>query len=123
MTANRLQDMTIAELVGRFIEIGLSQDEALLDDEIGKFNRLFDQMQAVVEELKARDGDQRRALLGLYEHPNMQVRLKAVKNTLAVAPLAAREALEEIASSQHFPQAGEAGMSLDNLDRGVFKPT
>jgi hypothetical protein len=123
MTANRLQDMTIAELVGRFIEIGLSQDEALLDDEIGKFNRLFDQMQAVVEELKARDGDQRRALLGLYEHPNMQVRLKAVKNTLAVAPLAAREALEEIASSQHFPQAGEAGMSLENLDRGVFKPT
>lgn len=53
----------------------------------------------------------------------MQVRLKAAKNTLAVAPQAARETLEAIANSHEFPQAGEAGMSLWNLDQGVFKPT
>jgi hypothetical protein len=74
-------------------------------------------------ELKARDGDQRRALLKLYDHPNAQVRLKATKATLAVAPEVARRMLETIAESREFPQAGEAGMSIDNLDAGIFKPT
>ena len=31
--------------------------------------------------------------------------------------------LETIAESREFPQAGEAGMSIDNLDAGIFKPT
>jgi hypothetical protein len=31
--------------------------------------------------------------------------------------------LEMIADSNWMPQAGDAGMSLSNLDRGVFKPT
>jgi hypothetical protein len=64
-----------------------------------------------------------KALDSLFEHPNMQVRLNAAKATLAVAPKAARQALEAIAASRHHPQAGDAGMSLWNLDEGVFKPT
>jgi hypothetical protein len=52
----------------------------------------------------------------------MQVRLKAAKNTLALAPKAAREVIEKIARMHHNPQSLEAGMSLWNLDRGVFKP-
>jgi len=60
--------------------------------------------------------------MALYTYPNMQVRVKAAKATLAVAPAAAREQLEKIAASDWQPQAGEAGMSLWNLDRGVFKP-
>ena len=87
-----------------------------------RFNRLFDEMEAVKEELKARDGDQRRALLQLYHHSNPQVRLKAVKATLAVAPEAALRRLKEIAESHQYPQAGEAGMSLFNLEQGIFKP-
>jgi hypothetical protein len=31
--------------------------------------------------------------------------------------------LELIADSREYPQAGEAGMTIDNLDSGVFKPT
>jgi hypothetical protein len=123
METVKLRDMSVDQLVERFVEIGLAQDEALLDDETAKFNRLFRQMQAVVQELKMRAGDQRSALLALYNHPNMQVRLKAVKNTLAIAPQTARLALEAIANSRHFPQAMEAGMSVWNLDQGIFKPT
>jgi hypothetical protein len=123
MKATQLQDMSIKHLTECFVEIGIAQDQALLADDLTRFNRLFDQMQAIVQELRARDGDQRRALLALYDHPNMQVRLKAVKNTLALSPQAGRAMLEEIANSNHFPQAGEAGMSLTNLDQGVFKPT
>jgi hypothetical protein len=123
MSSVTLKDMTVSQLVNRFVEIGLAQDEASLRDEVAEFNRLFNEMQAVVQELKLREGDQRRALLVLYEHPNMQVRLKAIKNTLAVAPETGRRALKAVANSHHFPQAGEAGMSLINLDRGIFRPT
>jgi hypothetical protein len=120
---NSLAAMSTDELVQRFAEIGVAQDEALLGFRFKEFNRLFRKMADVSQELKRRDGDQRRALLALFSYPNIQVRLKAAKHTLAVAPLAARRQIEEIAASQWFPQAGEAGMSLDLLDDGTFKPT
>jgi Domain of unknown function (DUF2019) len=123
MKRAKLQDMTVDQLVERFTAIALEQDKALLRNEYAKFNRLFEQMEEVKRELKERDGDQRRALLRLYDHPNAQVRLKAVKATLAVAPERARRMLEIIAESRVYPQAGEAGMSIDNLERGIFKPT
>ena len=123
MRGPKLEEMSAANLVERFVEITKAQGEALLDDELRKFNRLFQQMRAVLEELKARDGDQRRALLPLYEHPNAQVRLKAAKNTLAVAPNAALKILQDIVSSGEYPQAMEAGMTLWNLENETFKPT
>jgi Domain of unknown function (DUF2019) len=123
MKTIRRRDMTVDQLVEHFTAIALNQDQALLTNDHTKFNRLFDEMEAVKLELKARDGDQRRALLRLYDHPNAQVRLKAVKATLAVAPEAARRILKAIADSREFPQAGEAGMSLVNLDRGIFRPS
>jgi ParB-like chromosome segregation protein Spo0J len=123
MKRAKLQDMTVSQLVEQFTAIALDQDKALLRNEYAKFNRLFDQMEDVKRELKSRDGDQRRALLRLYDHPNAQVRLKAVKATLAVAPERARRMLKAIAESREYPQAGEAGMSLYNLERGIFTPT
>jgi hypothetical protein len=116
------RDLTNEQLVAQFEAIALQQDEALLQDELAKFNRLFAQMNAVELELKSRPGDQRRLLLRLYDHPNAQVRLKAAKRTLAIAPEQARRMLEVIADSGRYPQAGEAGMSLANLERGIFKP-
>ncbi|HEY0330230.1 MAG TPA: DUF2019 domain-containing protein [Rhodopseudomonas sp.] len=123
MKSIALTDMTTARLVARFAEIGLAQDAALLCAQYAKFNRLFDQMQQVSAELKRRGGDQRRALLVLYDHPNMQVRLKATIHTLAVAPVEARKQLQAIADSQWFPQAGDAGMTLSGLEEGSFVPT
>jgi hypothetical protein len=117
-----LAAMTDDQLVDRFVEISLAQDKAILYDEIAKFNRLFSQEMAVDQELKTRPGDRRRLLLRLFDHENAQVRLNAAKATLAVAPAAAREALENLANSKQFPQAGDAGMSLTNLDRGIYKP-
>src|SRR5262249_14963225 len=119
----KLGEMTIEQLVERFTAIALDQDQALLAHEYEKFNRLFDEMEAIENELKARQGDQRRALLSLYGHPNTQVRLKAAEATLAVAPESARRVLQSIVDSREFPQAGDAGMMLRNLDREVFKPT
>ena len=118
-----LQHSAIDELVQQFAALALEQDEALLDSDISKASRLYWKLKDVEAELKARQGDQRRALLKLYDHPNAQVRLKATKATLAVAPEVARRMLETIAESREFPQAGEAGMSISNLDAGIFKPT
>jgi hypothetical protein len=123
MKRSRLKEMTDAQLVDRFAEIALRQDEALLGDEFAVFNRLYDLMDEVTDELKSRPGDQRSRLVGLYDHPNGQVRLKAAVRTLAVAPMTARGVLEAIVTSRKFPQAGDAGMLLAGLDDGTFKPT
>src|SRR5262245_9338 len=117
-----LQDATVAQLVERFTAIGVEQDKALLRRGHAKFNRLFDEMVAIEDELKARTGDQRRELLGLYGHPNAQVRLNAMKATLAIAPEPAHQALRTLADSREYPQAGDAGMTLFALERGIFKP-
>jgi hypothetical protein len=123
MNKMKLSDMTVEELANRFVNIALEQDEAIRRDDNPTFKRLFDQMDAVKEELKNRPGDQRRVLVSLYNHPNVQVRLKSAVATLAVAPEAARRQLQTIADSRDYPQAGDAGMTLDCLDRGIFKPS
>jgi len=120
MSSRNLQEMSVNELVRYFITIALTQNEARF--RISEFNRLFDEMEKVEQELKRRQGDRRHALLALYTHPNVEVRLAAAKATLAVAPEAARRMLQSIAESHEYPQAGDAGMSLDALDSGIFKP-
>jgi len=119
----KLQEMTTDQLVARFTVIAIDQDKAIRRSEHAKFNRLFDEMVAIEHELKVRQDDQRSQLLRLYDHPVAQVRLNAVKSTLALAPEAGRRTLEAIAESREYPQAGDAGMTLDSLDRGIFKPT
>ena len=115
--------MATPDLVALFAKVVVEQDEALLGSQRARFNRLFDVMREISNELKAREGDQRVALLSLFEYPNMQVRLQAAKLTLAVAPTEARQQLEAIAATKWYPQAGDAGMCLSNLDNGIFKPT
>ncbi len=117
-----LKSITVDQLVDRFAEIGIAQDQALLYDEYKRFNRLFNQMNDVDQELRKRGLQARLALLRLFDHPNVQVRLEAAKWSLGVAPEAARQVIESISESNWFPQAGDAGMTLSNLDSGVFKP-
>jgi hypothetical protein len=113
---------TTDELVDRFAAVCVEQSKALDEDEIAKFNRLYDVMAKIRDELKARSGDQRNALLALFNHHNFQVQLQAARVTLAVAPAESRKPIEKIAASRWYPQAGDAGMTLANLDRGVFVP-
>jgi Domain of unknown function (DUF2019) len=118
----QLKTMSADELVNLFRDYALEQDKAMLYGEQAKVNRLVWKLKDIADELKSRTGDQRSALLSLYDHRNAQVRVNAIKATLAVAPQKARQALETLASSNEFPAAGEAGMSIVALDRGIFKP-
>ncbi|ODS02535.1 hypothetical protein AUC71_14700 [Methyloceanibacter marginalis] len=119
----RVSDMTAEELVAEFASISVAQDDALLDADTSGFNRLFQRLESVEAELKGRPGDQRQALLSLYDHENDQVRLNAANATLAVSPKDARALLEAIAESGVFPQRGDAGMALWALDEGISEPT
>lgn len=118
-----LRKLSVEELIERFVAIGLAEDDAVLFDDTPVYNRLSRKEEAVVEELRRRPGDQRRALIALYDHENLWVRLSAVKNSLALAPEEGRQILEEMAASMKQPYAGNAGMSLWALDKGIFKPT
>jgi hypothetical protein len=117
-----LSSLTAKELLERFIALGVEQDKAENDDDMPSVKRLFWLIDEVVAELKSRPDDERSVLTSLYDYPNMNVRLKAAKATLAVAPQAARRAIEAIAASTWPPQCYDARMCLRMLDEGVFKP-
>ena len=118
-----LREMTTEQLVQQFAVLSLEQDKSLMTEDVEDYNRLFDVLHLVRQELQARPGDQRRALLSLYDHPNAQVRLNASMGTLDVAPRAARRMLEIIRESREYPQAADAGMTIRALDGDTFKPT
>jgi hypothetical protein len=122
VNSSNLHRLEVAELVDRFAGICVQQSKSLIEDDIAKFKRLFDQMRTIADELKNRPGDQRRSLLSLYGHSNMQVRLMAAKSTLAVAPESARRMLQLIYERRRQPQSGDAGMCLWALDEGIFVP-
>jgi hypothetical protein len=54
-----LDIVAIDELVTHFAQLGVAQDKALLGRRFAQFNRLFDEMNTVVNALKRREGDQR----------------------------------------------------------------
>lgn len=123
MSPQLLKDMPVVELVDQFTEITLRQYDAALFGNITKYNSLVDQMLAVADELKSRPGDQRSALVPLLVHPNRQVRLMAAEFTLTLAPVASRQALQELSDAKVYPQSAYAMGTLRALERGDRKPT
>ncbi len=119
----RLSCLPDSELLARFEKLCVEQYDALDRQEYAAFNRRYDRIQAIEDELKSRPGDQRRILMTLFGHPNMQVRLTAARANLAVDYPAARREIQDIADSKWGPQCGDAGMTLINLDNGVYRPT
>jgi hypothetical protein len=109
-------------LVRRFEELCLKQYDADLSFDMPRYNRAFDAMMAVSNELRSRPGDQRRSLVSLYDHPNEQVRLKAAIHTLALFPDDARAVMQKLIDDRIHPQAMDAGMLLDSLDAGRYVP-
>ena len=123
MARTKLASMTVDELVLRFREIALRQYEADFEDKIKLYNRLYDDMVTVREELRSRPGDQRRALLPLLAHQNPQVRLMAANTLLAVEPDVARQALQRICDHDDYPQKANARGMLTALAKGTYLPT
>jgi hypothetical protein len=122
MTAVLLSEMCVSQLVKEFVELGIAQGQAWRIMDVEEFNRLYDLIEAIIEELKGRDGDMRRPLIPLYTHPVIRVRLTAARRTLALEPEKARRVVQDIADSK-YSESPDAGMCLFQLDRGAFIPT
>ena len=116
MKPNKLADLTVPQLVDRFATIGIEQNSALLYDEFAKFSRLYREMDAINNELKSRHGDQRSALTVLFNHPDVQVRLKAALCTMEIVPHAAREVFQRIVDARLYPQAADALAAIWRLE-------
>jgi hypothetical protein len=117
-----LDQLTVAELVQRFLSLTLGQYDAERRSEISKYNRLYGEMRNIRDELKRREGDQRRALLPFINHENAQVRLMAASSLLTIVPDRAKKALETVRDSRIVPQSVNAGFLLDGLEDGSFVP-
>jgi hypothetical protein len=126
MTRANLWALTVDQLAERFAKLNVALDNAQWDalgqSDYSKVKSLIYAIRDIDEELRLRGRDARLALIILYNHQNIQVRLMAAKLTLGVAPTEARKLIEDISQSKIYPQAGDAGMTLSNLDEGVFKP-
>jgi hypothetical protein len=122
VSTQSLKSLSLVELIDRFTEVTLRQYDAALFGKVAQYNALIDPMLAITDELKSRPGDQRSGLVPLLVHPNRQVRLMAAQFTLALAPVAAREALQELSDAKVYPQAAYAMGTLRALERGDRKP-
>lgn len=121
MKRTNLTGFTVVQLVERFTELALGQYNAEIEGKIAKYNRLYDMMSAVTQQLKSRSGDQRAALVPLFVHPNPQVRLKAAQRAFKAAPIAARRVFQDLSDRNIYPQAADARLSMRMLDRGESK--
>jgi hypothetical protein len=114
------QVASVQELVERFLSTGLAQYDAARVADTRKYNRLYARMQDIRREFRRREGDQRRALLPLLNHPNVQVRMMAAHTVLTISPDLARKAFESVRDSGIFPQAADASGTLRALDNGTY---
>jgi len=123
MTRANFRAMSVEHLVQEFVANALEQYKAELADATAKYNRLFQRMGLLENELKSREGDQRRALLPLYSHGNPHVRLRAAIATLTLAPAKARQTLQIIIDRNEYPDAADARGMLRALDQGTYIPS
>ena len=114
---------SVQDLVASFLSITLAQYNAARVVETSKYNRLYRKMEEVVDKLRKEEGDQRRALLPLLDHPNVQVRMMAAHAVLTISPVLARKAFESVRDSGISPQAADASGTLRALDSGFYVPS
>ncbi|HXP74412.1 MAG TPA: DUF2019 domain-containing protein [Stellaceae bacterium] len=123
MTGSELANLTDADLAKQFREYALEQQTALMDSNTNEYTRLYQKIERIDSELRARGLGARRSLLTLLQDENMRVRYEAACRCLGFAREPAVKALNEIVASHTMPEEGWAGMALENLASGRFKPT
>ncbi|MCQ8783342.1 DUF2019 domain-containing protein [Mangrovibrevibacter kandeliae] len=123
MTTQPLISLTLQELVAEFVEVSLQQERAERLLEQSKINRAVRRRFEIRDELKCRDGDQRRMLRDLYDHPSSQVQLNAASSTLFHFPEEARQKIEYLSRWEVGLVALEARTLLSALDKRGWVPT
>ena len=122
MKASTLETLSNNELVTRFAAAAKERGAAVLNSETRRANRMFDQMRAIDSVLRTRGRDARLQLLRLMDDKDRFVRYYSALYLLGMVPERARAIIEWNHKYWFDALAGDAGMTLHNLDTGVFKP-
>ncbi|MEW6256634.1 MAG: DUF2019 domain-containing protein [Pseudomonadota bacterium] len=111
-----LNDIALRDL---FAALCIQQGEAIDDLNWKKYNKIFHSVSVVANEMRERSGNARHLLLPFLSHQNSQVRLMAAAYTYAIAPAAARHAMEELMQTGvgHFQLS--AGSFLRAIESGT----
>jgi hypothetical protein len=123
MSGIELKTLNNEQLVDWFRNRALYKVIALLDSDIPNVTKLYWEMEAIEDELRSRGMTARKALIRLMDDENIRVRYEAARRLLAVAPEKALQTIKHITATHKMPEAGEAGMTLSNLEKGIFKPS
>jgi hypothetical protein len=110
--------LTLKQLIERFVGIGIAQEYAQENDELGKFNELFHRAREAGAELRTRGNEACEALEGLYSHSCARVRLNAATQNYELAPEGARKCVQGMASIKGFsPELVSARDILSWMDK------
>lgn len=112
--------METRDIVAIFVALSREQGEALNRRETRKYNRIFDQILAIRQELESRAGDERNALIPLLDHMNLQVKMNAAFAVLPIAKEAAFATLKWVAESRYMPFAAYARGSVEAIEEDDF---
>lgn len=111
-----LPTLSLDDLLARYVELCVLREQAERFRRIAKENRYITAIWAIEAELKARPGDQRAALVRLFDHDNRQVRVQAACTVSRFAPELARPALDIIVKTGLAPYSYQARERLMFLD-------
>ena len=114
--------LTNTDLVQRFIEAAKRRGLAVLDLDARNASSMVLYMHAIDSVLRSRGIEARKELLPLLDNKDRYVQYYAAKQLLGIAPDRAREIIESNHKHGFDAIAFDAGMTLFNLDTGVFKP-
>ena len=111
-----------AGLVERFAKLAHDAGAAVLDSETRQANRIFHYMEEIDTILRTRGRQSRLMLAPLLDDEDRFVRYYAAQYLLGLIPDRARKVVEWNAKYGFDAIAGDAGMTLDDLDSGFYKP-
>jgi hypothetical protein len=127
MTRLPLPQLSVEELVERFVELAKSREDLRRTyprpDYSKQSKKLYDRLTAVDAELKRRQPDGRLALLPLLSHPNLEVRCEAAVTVIAVAPTQALATLEALSQMVGELMAFRAHEVINLYRSGEYRPT
>ena len=122
MTDVDLHALSNAALAERFVASAQQMGNSVVASDARGANCMFDRMEAIDRVLRSRGPAARLSLRPLLENGDRFVRYYAAKYLLGVIPEEARRIIEGIANPNYDALSGDAGMTLDNIDIGFYKP-
>lgn len=118
MMKKNFQDMSSDELVSAYEKIIVEQDKSFLLSKIAKYNREYKIRAAIVDELRARPGDQRQLLVPFLDRREPWMRICVASDTYSLNPERSRQYMQTVVDYPFDPYRGEAASALGGWSRG-----